>query len=44
MLATCEPCIWQCLLGGEATRGVGIGEDMDKALGCGVRCQRLKFR
>jgi len=28
----------------EATRGVGIGEDMDKALGCGVGYQRLKFR
>jgi len=30
----------------EATHGVGIGigEDMDKALGCGVGYQHLKFR
>jgi len=36
--------IRQSLLGPEATRGFGIKESMDKALGCGVGCQGLNVR
>jgi hypothetical protein len=39
-----EPCMRQCLLGGEARRGIGIGEGTGKALGCGVGYQGLAVR
>ena len=37
-----EPWIRQYLLDGDATRGVGIEEGMDKAFGCGVGYQRME--
>jgi len=39
-----ESSIRQSLLGPEATRGFGIEESTDKALGCGVGCQGLNVR